>query len=401
MGTYEEKKLDAEKISKAQLDLLKTTAEIPQANSIQLFIEMLNHMATGIFEIETLAMHLNVDTRTIRYYVDFARWLKFAYLPELGSIKLSDIGRIFAKNIDMRGRLFRNAIFARSLIQDIQLIKRETQNSDTKKAAILAIQKKGNFAESTIRRRASGVTTMLEIAYKPLQIDWKTGEKNIEDSKSYEFEGRAFLTAMAARVFGGAPIIRIFFPRQVREFVLEKKEVSGKIWGPASHEKDGTPWFGNVPVNASTFATVKRGGHDLRSLITLTCPYITLAISMLSQIDKIGRPILRWSTDMYGIRVWYRERDIGTPLYVIEKFCEKHSIIIDKLDTKDHLGEQASDQDLLDILNATGLIKTQDTHIVLTNQFTMESREASVDASSAHERLLLLDELWGDVFAEF
>ncbi len=384
---------DDEKPTANQLDLLRTTAEIPQANSIQLFLILLRLVNEGTITFEGLALEMLVDERTVRYYVEFSRWLKFASIPEKGHVKLSDIGRVFAKNIDMRPRLFRDAIFARSLIQDIQKIKQELGDPDTKRAAILAIGKRSELSEATVKRRASGITTMLDIAYKPTCIDWESGETIEKDTGSFEYTGRAFLTAMAARAFGGLGALSIGFPKQVRAFIVDQQfSQSEKKWGAATHDLNGSPWFGNVPVNASTIATVKRGGPDLRALVTTTCPYITLAISMLSLTDH-NRPVFSWSVDMYGIRVWRRGQDIGTPTEVIEAFCEANSISVEKRDGED-LSVPGSDQDLLDVLIHVGLVKVKDTKVVLQDSFGFESRDANEESSSTHDRLMVLDDLW-------
>ncbi len=379
--------------SQDQLDLLRTTAEIPQANSIQLFIRLLSFVGADTSTFEELAVELLVDARTARYYVEFARWLKFATIPDKGVIKLTDIGRIFAKNIDMRPRLFSDAIFSRSLVQDIQRVKRETGDPDSKRAAIQAIAKRSELSDATVKRRASGISTMLEIAYKPKCIDWVSGEPIVSEEGTFEYDGRAFLTAMAARAFGGLGDLSIGFPRQVKAFVVDQDfEMSEKKWRSATHEVEGSPWFGNVPINDSTIATVKRGGPDLRTLVTTTCPFITLAISMLSLTDH-NRPVFTWSVDMYGIRVWCRGEDVGTPIEVIEKFCEQNSIkIIDRDDGA--LSMHGTDQDLLDILVHVGLIKVKDTKVILSDSFGFESRNASEESSSTHDRLIILDDLW-------
>ncbi len=378
----------------AQLDLLRTTAEIPQANSIALFIDFLNLVHAGNHDLDELARMMLIDARTVRYYSDFSRWLKFSFLPEKGVIKLTDIGRIFTKNLDMRARLFRDAMFARSLIRDIQKIKRETGDADTKRAAMAAIAARSELSEATIKRRASGITTMLEIAYKPSAINWENGDTIEPSGGSFEYEGRAFLTAMAARSFGASGIMHVGFPRQVKAFVVDAElEFSQKTWGSATQEIDDAPWFGNVPVNSSTISTLKRGGPDLRALLSTTVPYITLALSMLSLQDH-QRSVLTWSTDMYGIRVWFRGRDIGSPIKLIEKALSRKGIGILKHSGVGPFSEQSTDQDLVDILEAVGLIKIDDTTIRLRDPFGFESRESSEVSSSTHDRLIVLEDLW-------
>lgn len=385
-----------------QLDLTLSVTVVPQANNLALFVRLMDELHRGVHEIEALADALEVEERTTHYYVDFGRWLKMLATPEPGRTQFTDLGYSFAESVPARGRIFAQAMFARKLIKTVQALKRDSTNEDdletldTRSACLKAIRGLTDLSESTAARRASGVAHMLEAAYKPSRIDWTTGEPNPEYRRKLEYDGRSFATALGARQFGVAREFRIGFPRQVRVFVEhEGHGINARRWNRASWNTSGgdAVWFGGVPVNASTVEVAARGGRDLRRFLVQVAPYISLSVAMLTYRDRLGRPSTRFTHDMYGLKVWEHDRELGSPLQVLDQLATQLELVPTKgvpkelLDAEPELVEPGVDTDLLATLSAAGFITEQDTTYTVSPGIEAELRDARDDAASLAELL--------------
>jgi hypothetical protein len=380
-----------------QLDLTLSVTEVPQANSLPLFIRLVDAIHRGTDGIEALADELEVDQRTVHYYVDFGRWLHLLRNPARGTVDFTETGQSFADSIPARGRLFAGAMFGRKLVKTVQALKRDSRDEDdletlgTREACFRAILGLTDLSETTAKRRASGLAHMLEAAYKPSQIDWATGKPKAEHKPRLEWEGRSFLTALGARQFGVSREFRIGFPRQVRAFVEDHGHgMSASVWRRASYKsRDGKAvWFGAIPVNESTVEVARRGGRDLRRFLMMVAPYLSIAVAVLTFRDPLGRPTVRLTHDMYGLRFWEHERELGEPLAVIEQIADAMELVVTRgiptelTEATPELVEFGSGADLVETLIAAGFVREKDTTFELAPGVDGELRDARDDAAS-------------------
>lgn len=388
-----------------QLELTATLTDIPQANSLPLFVRLMEELQRGTVEVPALSESLGIDERTVQYYLEFGRWLGFLRL-EAGRHVFTETGSGFAHSVPARGRLFAQAMFRQKLVQAISALKRDSVDAHgvetltTLEAAERAIAAMSDLASTTVERRASGIAHMLEAAYRVARIDWRTGEEaHAYRNLVFEFPGRTFLTAMAARQFALGREVRVGFPKQVSAFVRDHgHRLSASIWQRASYESsDGTAtWFGSVPVNETTVDVAERRGRDLRKLLVICVPYVALTVAMLTWRDAQRRPVVRLTQDMYGTRVWAHDRELGSLLEVVELLAESLGLVIVRGVPKalrhapDHLVEFGDDDDLIEILVASGILKVGDTVFEPMSGLEDELRETQNDTTSAAERLKAL-----------
>jgi hypothetical protein len=351
----------------------------------------------GTRDEAALATIMDVEVRTVMYYVDLARWLGFVRRTGDGPA-LTDIGFSFYESVPARGRLFSNAVFKREIVKLANEIKRNAEDADaeisTTEACRRAIERTTELSASTTRRRASSLARLVEVAYQPSHVDWQTGEwLDAYKHAPLEFEGESFLTAMAALELGMRRRIEVGFPRQVCEFVCgERGALDADRWRRASYplQPEGR-WFGSIPINTVTLKRADRGGRGLRELLLVCAPAITLVTVLLSLRDPLERHHVRLTHDMYGYRIWHKENELGAPLAVIERLTEKLGAEF----TRDvpHVGdaiaaaEFGTDALLVDAMEAAGLVRKQDTVYKLAPGVLDEWHEQSEDAPSVEERL--------------
>ena len=387
-----------------QLDLTASITDVPQANSLPLFIRLMEAVERGTETVAGLADHLQIEERTVHYYVDFARWLGMVVTRDVGHVDLTETGHTFADSLSARSRLFTQALFAKDLIQAANTIKRDSQTPDgvetldSREACLKAIVAMAKLSQSTAERRASGLGHMLDAAYRANRIDWKTGEPLTEYRNiTFDFPGRTFITALAGRQFGSRVEYRIGFPHQIRFFVEHHGVgLSTNTWKRSSFDSgdNQATWFGSLPVTETTQEIGARGGRDLRKLALMCAPYITLAVALLTYRDRLRRPSITITEDMYGIRLWDHDRELGAPLAVVEALA--HELDLATVKGVPHklrhapadLVETGTDQDLLFLLRTLGFIKMgEDTTFKVSQGLDAEMREAREDSLSVVDRL--------------
>ena len=396
-----------------QLDLTSSITDVPQANSLPLFVRLMEEFLRGTTQVDALAEKLEVEPRTVSYYLDFGRWLGFLQI-RAGDHVFTETGSAFAHSVPGRGRLFSQAMFRQKLVQAINTLKRDSldengvESLSTREAAERAIDAMSDLATSTVERRASGVAHMLEAAYKSSRIDWKTGQP----AAAYrhlvlDFPGRTFLTAMAARQFVSSKEVRIGFPRQIVMFVRDHgHRLSASTWQRASYDSsDGkATWFGSVPVNESTVDVAERRGRDLRKLLIHCAPFVGLATALLTWRDAAKRPVVRVTQDMYGVKLWANDREIGSPTAVLQTFAEALDLSVVQGVPKalrhapDDLVSFGTDDDLLEVLVAAGILKIRDTTFEVMSGLEDELRESEHDASSTIDKLRTLQGVLNETF---
>ncbi len=387
-----------------QLELLGSGAQVPQANNVRLLVQLMESVEQGVRQVAELGEALGVEERTVRYYADLARWLGFVRQTDHGRWAPTRTGAAFASSVSARGRLFSQAIFKKDVVRMANQLKRQALDSgkelETREACLLAIERTTDLSDSTARRRASGLASMLEAAYRPSRVDWASGEGlDTRGHIALEFEGESFLTAMAMRSLGVSHDVQVGFPRQVARFVGgQAHKLDQARWKRASWQAGPRgQWFGSVPVNDVTREIALRGGRDLRLLLGITVPYVTLACAFFALRDPLERPLTSVTEDMYGIRMWFHETDLGTPCDVLARvarelglqLCERPPQMVG-IDAPD--AEPADDRALVDILQTAGIVRRKDTVIALAPGVRDEWREESADAPSVEERLAPLSD---------
>lgn len=388
-----------------QLDLTLGVTVVPQANNLELFIALIDELLRGCDTSGELAARLAVEERTVHYYIDFGRWLRLLDVTG-GTVQFTELGRGFAESVASRGRIFAQAMFARTLVKAVQVLKRDSVNDDhlptvdTRTACVKAIRAMTDLSDSTVERRAGGLAVMLEAAYKPSSVDWSTG-RLIEDARrALEYEGRSFGTALGARQFTQVREFRVGWPKQVRLFVENGgRGLSAKVWSRASWSSaDGNAvWFGAVPVNESTVEVAARGGRDLRRFLLQVVPYVALTIGLLTYRDRAGRHAATLTHDMYGVRLWASGHDVGSPLSLLERVAEALELVptkalpIELQKAPPSEIESGDMDDLLEVLLLSGFVRRDDTSYVLAPGIDAELREARDDGGSA---LTMLRPVW-------
>lgn len=400
-----------------QLDLTTSITNVPQASNLGLFIRLMEKLADAATLAE-LSETLEIDERTVQFYADFGRWLGFVQECSQDPRKTGDgrewmvteTGRAFADSVPARARLFSKAMFSKPLIQTIQALKRDSMDAfgveqlTTREAAEQAIRAMTQFAESTIERRASATAHMLETAYNTKHIDWSTGEVRKEYKYLVmDFPGRTFLTTMAAMQFGTQREVRIGFPLQVHHFVLNDGHgLAPAVWGRASWESSdrNATWFGPVPVTPTTIDVAERGGRDLRRLLVACVPYVTILVALLVPRERNAPGgAMRLTSDMYGLKLWQFEREVGGLLEVIENTAVKLKLTPVKGVPKslrhapEHLTEKGGDVELLGIMLVAGILREKGTTFELAPGFEDELREGSDTNPSLMEKLRVVQEM--------
>lgn len=396
-----------------QLELAATLTEIPQANSLTLFVRVMEELMRGTHDAEQLSERLHVDVRTVQYYLEFGRWIEFLKVVE-GVHVLTETGSGFAHSVPARGRLFAQGMFRQKLVQAINALKRDSVDAhgvegiSTREATERAIAALSDLADSTVERRASGVAHMLEAAYRPARIDWSTGQTlEVFRHLVMDFPGRTFLTSMATREFVKGREIRIGFPKQVAAFVRDHgHRLSASTWQRASYgSTDGTAtWFGAVPVNETTVDVAERRGRDLRRLLVHCVPHVTLLAALLTWRDAARRPLVRVTQDMYGVRIWVRDREVGGMMEVLERFALALELVMVRGVPKAlrhapaELIEPGDQDDLLEVAVGCGILKIRDTAFEVMQGLEEEFRDAPTLSDSTFDRLKPLQAVLNDVF---
>lgn len=385
--------------SQAQLELLASGAEVPQANNLTLFVGLMEAVDAQESGVEALAEALEVDGRTVRYYANLGSWLGFLRPTAERVWQPTETGATFAESVSARGRLFSQALFSKDIVKLANGIKRQALDAGqalaTREACLQAIERTTELSESTARRRSSSLASLIEAAYRPSRVDWETGRMLDERyHPALEFAGESFLTALAMMSLGVEHRMQVGFPRQVHRFVTgEAHKLDAAHWKRASWSAgEKTQWFGGVPINDVTREIALRKGRDLRQLLVVTVPYITLLCACLALRDPLDRPLARMTEDMYGGRLWFHETELGAPRDVLEKLAE--ALGLEPHDQPPHISGDddpdacaASDTHLIEVVLAAGICRRRDTVIELAPGVAQEWHDGSDDAPSIEERL--------------
>jgi hypothetical protein len=381
-----------------QLSLLAADEEVPQANSVPKLVTLMMGIGRETRDEQALATIMDVEVRTVQYYIDLARWLGFVRRTA-GGPALTDIGFSFYDSVPARGRLFSNAVFKREIVKLANEIKRNADDAgediSTTEACRRAIERTTELSDSTARRRASSLARLVETAYQPSHVDWQTGERlDAYKHAPLEFEGESFLTAIGALELGMKRRIAVGFPRQVWSFVCgDPHALDAKTWRRAAYRLgDDGRWFGSVPVNEVTLRRAERGGRGLRELLLVCAPAITLTTVLLSIRDKLDRHPVRLTNDMYGYRIWHEEHELGSPLEVIAELAGRLDAEFSRdvphvTPDEDEAARFGTDALLVEVMETAGLVRRDDTVFRLAPGVLDEWHEHSEDAPSVEERL--------------
>ncbi len=387
--------------TRLQLDLTESITSVPQANNISRFIDLLEALRPRRRTVAKLATLMDVKERTARYYLDFGVWLRFVRPADDDRFELTSDGLAFVESQPSRGRLFATALFRRPLIQQIQRTRSDdfahlSEPEATREAAEKVVQALTTLSEATAHRRASALTSMMRWAQRPGDLDWSSGQPVDSPRAPFDFHGQSFLSAYAARQFGSPRPMAIGIPRQVILFArADLERLRHQDWARASYidaEQD-LRWFGSIPINPSTTAVARRRGPDLRRLLISCNPYLAMLVSLLSASGTRRPPPATLTRDMYGLRLWHRDRDLGDLLPGLASLAQAIDLIA--LDVVPHLAGgaenapilPASDDEVADLLTSTGILRTVDTSLELSPKVSNELRLPVGDNPTVWERL--------------
>ena len=109
---------------------------------------------------------------------------------------------ILRLSIPLRPTLYQQSLLRLEIARAVAKERRADRKAPLVTACERAIEAHTDFAVSTVIRRAGAVARLLEVAYEPDLVDWETGARVDTRPLQLRFEGRAFLTELAARRFG-------------------------------------------------------------------------------------------------------------------------------------------------------------------------------------------------------
>lgn len=382
---------------KPQLDLLDAISEAPQANNLGTLLALIDQLHKGTHELNAIAEAMEVDPRTARYYADFARWLGLASLEGGGEWGLSNEGQRFALSPPARPRIFANALFSRQLVRTVHQLKRaeladHPEPAATREACRRAIAAHTTLAAATVDRRASALAAMLGYAYNRQDFDWTTGQPLPQSHAALSFEGQSFLSAFSARKFSSRTTIQVGLPAQLLLY-LRGEPLPQKRWQRASYDVTDhrARWFGSIPLNPTTLALATKKSPELATLIVTCNPYVAMIMAMLTCCDRAGRHLFTLTDDMYGVRLWWRGRELGPLIDALNELAL--ALDLHPADQVPHCRDQAEDcrtlkaHELLEVLQRARLVRHGDTALVAREGLLDRWRNAPDDTPSLTERL--------------
>jgi hypothetical protein len=155
-----------------------------------------------------------------------------------------------------------------------------------------------------------------------------------------------------------------------------------------------------VPVTPTTIDVAERGGRDLRRLLVACVPYVTILVALLVPRERNAPGgAMRLTSDMYGLKLWQFEREVGGLLEVVESIATKLKLTPVKGVPKslrhapEHLTEKGSDVELLGIMLVAGILREKGTTFELAPGFEDELREGSDANPSLMEKLRVVQEM--------
>lgn len=135
---------------------------IPNANNPRVLIRLIGLVAAGVRRQRALAEMLDLDLRTVHYYTQAGEWL--GLLATHGDVHLTSHGMQLAfADPNQRLRLYAAAVWRNPFARDLLRGRRELPNLETITTFIMESADRG-LSESTARRRASAVRSLLEPA---------------------------------------------------------------------------------------------------------------------------------------------------------------------------------------------------------------------------------------------
>jgi hypothetical protein len=394
-----------------QLTLSDSLTQVPQANSLSLLMGLIDEVSKGTGELAALAEHFAVEVRTIQYYLEFAHWLGFLRFVGPTEGELTERGRAFQSSQTARERLFCEAMESQALVRKVHSIRvaeiEAGRPIDLRRACYQAIVEMTKLSETTARRRASSLAQMIEVVLASDALDWSTGNwlPRVE-RRTFDFEGRTFLTALDLVEFGVKKIAHISVPRQTALFVrCQFGEFDRALFQRACIESDGRTWYGFVPSSVLTCELAQAGGRNLRRLLVTCCPYVALLTGMLSDPNVNSHTACRVTDDMYGVRVWMGHRVIGPVRSVLDRVGRavgfepsleapaalegQPPAVIGELD----------EVELFALLYETGLLVHEDTRAQISSRFLAELRDVDGASPPLLERLRPIHKVWQQTLA--
>jgi len=161
-------------LSEAQTNPRRTPLDIiPSASSPQLLTHLLEMIARGVRSSRGLEEALGVDPRTLRYYLQAARWL--GLLAPTPDPVLSSDGLAYVYAGPTRHEVYARAVRAQPFLAEL-LDRCEGHTPDPGTIAHAIQHADPSLASSTVQRRASAIRSLLEPALDPAPLPDDDGQ---------------------------------------------------------------------------------------------------------------------------------------------------------------------------------------------------------------------------------
>jgi hypothetical protein len=153
---------------------MSTSVNIPQANSVETLVYIVEAIRDGVDTLEQLALEFQVRDRTIHYYLELAEWLGFLADRKADTYQLTASGARFGAEVDARAELYGEGVRQHDLVVQSLELAQSNSYDDLRQAFIEHITELGVLAEATARRRAGALATLVAATLDD-SVDWKTG----------------------------------------------------------------------------------------------------------------------------------------------------------------------------------------------------------------------------------
>lgn len=151
------------------------SVNIPQANSVETLVYLVEALWDEVVTVPELSREFEVRERTIHYYLELAEWLGFIEDRTAAEVVLTEDGKAFARDADLRGELYYDGVMQHTLVQTA-LARTDERDYEALRAAFTdVIFELDVLSEATAKRRAGAMATLVQAAVLRDDVDWKSG----------------------------------------------------------------------------------------------------------------------------------------------------------------------------------------------------------------------------------
>lgn len=186
-------------MTEAQTNARRTPLDIiPSASNPQLLTHLLEMIARGVRSSRGLEEALGVDPRTLRYYLQAARWL--GLLAPVPDPVLSSDGLAYVYAGAARHEVYARAVRAQPFLAEL-LDRCEGHTPDPGTIAHAIRHSDPSLAQTTVERRASAIRSLLEPALDPAPLPDDDGQLALPLAQVPRVAPEPPLTSGAGRAF--------------------------------------------------------------------------------------------------------------------------------------------------------------------------------------------------------